>query len=70
MKRTSTPQTTVPAVEPGAFKLIPAAKYLGGLNPMTVRRLVDRGLLKPNRALRHLVFSKAELDRFLAEGSK
>ena len=50
----------------GALKLKDAAKYLGGVSTITVRRLVERGLLKPNRALRHLLFPISELDRFLA----
>jgi hypothetical protein len=29
---------------------------------------VEHGLLKPNRATRHLLFSITELDRFLNEG--
>jgi excisionase family DNA binding protein len=51
--------------QPGAFKLKPAATYLSVSEP-TLRRLVGRGLIKPNRALRHLLFTKSELDRFLA----
>ncbi len=51
----------------GALKLKPAAKYLS-LSKPTIYRLVERGLLKPNRATRHLLFSYAELDRFLREG--
>ena len=58
---------TAPGEVPGAFKLKPAARYLGGLSVPTMHRLIDRGLLRPNRALRHLIFSKAELDRFLAD---
>jgi excisionase family DNA binding protein len=53
--------------EVGAFKLRGACRYLGGLHEATVRRLISRGLLRPNRATRHLLFSRAELDRFLAE---
>lgn len=52
-------------VPPGGLKLKEACQYLGGISPISVRRLVQRKLLKPNRALRHLVFSRAELDRFL-----
>ena len=44
------------------FKINEACRYLGGLHQQTLRRLVRRGLLKPNRSLRHLLFSKAELD--------
>lgn len=54
----------------GAYKLAAACRYLGGLSPITVRRLVERGLLRPNRAVRHLLFSRAELDRFLLEGGE
>ncbi len=50
---------------PGALKLKPAAEYLGGLSVPTMHRLIQRGLLKPNRATRHLLFPKQELDRFL-----
>jgi hypothetical protein len=32
-----------------------------------VYRLVARGLLRPNRATRHLLFSIEELNRFLRE---
>ena len=52
----------------GGFKLKPAAAYLGGLSVPTMHRLVARGLLRPNRSLRHLLFSKTELDRFLRDG--
>ncbi|TMP91675.1 MAG: helix-turn-helix domain-containing protein [Verrucomicrobia bacterium] len=57
--------TTAPK---GALKLKDAAKYLGGVSVITVRRLIDRGLIKPNRSLRHLLIPISELDRFLAEG--
>jgi len=37
----------------GALKLEEAAKYLS-VSPISVRRLIERGLIKPNRALRHI----------------
>lgn len=52
----------------GALKLRPAADYLGGLSTPTMYRLIKRGLLKPNRATRHLLFPVAELERFLRHG--
>jgi excisionase family DNA binding protein len=52
-------------LERGALKLKPAAQYLGGLSVPTMHRLVARGLLRPCRATRHLLFPKKELDRFL-----
>ena len=54
----------------GALKIKEAAEYLGGVSQITVRRLIDRGLIKPNRTLRHLLIPVSELDRFLAEGQR
>ena len=58
------------SVPRGALKIKEAAEYLGGVSTMTVRRLINRGLLKPNRATGHLLFPVSELDRFLTESSK
>jgi hypothetical protein len=33
-----------------------------------MHRLIGRGLIRPNRSLRHLLFPISELDRFLREG--
>jgi hypothetical protein len=52
----------------GALKLQQARQYLGGLSVPTMHRLVKRGLLRPNRATRHLLFPLVELERFLREG--
>jgi hypothetical protein len=38
----------------GALKIKQAAEYLGGLSTISVRRLIKRGLIKSNRALRHV----------------
>jgi hypothetical protein len=54
-------------VNQGALKLKDACRYLGDISPSSLRRLIDRGLLKPNRALRHILISVAELDRFLEQ---
>ncbi|PYJ10673.1 MAG: hypothetical protein DMF06_05675 [Verrucomicrobia bacterium] len=54
------------ATTQGALKLKDAAKYLGGISEMSVRRLIKRGLIKPHLALRHIIIPVAELDRFLA----
>jgi Helix-turn-helix domain len=59
---------TAPTQSVGGLKLKPAAQYLGGLSVPTMHRLIQRGLLRPNRALRHLLFPKSELDRFLRDG--
>ena len=54
----------------GSLKLKDAAQYLGGVSTITVRRLIKRGLIKPNRALRHILIPIGELDRFLVEGQR
>jgi excisionase family DNA binding protein len=36
-----------------------------GISRTSVRRLIQRGLLRPNRALRHLLIPATEIDRFL-----
>jgi hypothetical protein len=51
----------------GGLKLKAAAVYLGGLSVPTMHRLIARGLLKPNRCLRHLLFPVEELNRFLRQ---
>ncbi len=38
-----------------------------GISPASLDRLVERGLLKPSRALRKTLFSRQELERFLRE---
>jgi hypothetical protein len=55
-------------VSPAALKFEEARHYLGGISGPSLTRLVQRGLIRPNRFLRHHVFSKAELDRYLAAG--
>jgi len=54
----------------GALKIREAAEYLGGVSQITVRRLIKRGLIKPNRALRHILIPISELHRFLQEGQR
>jgi excisionase family DNA binding protein len=52
------------ANEVTAVKTGEAAKRLS-VTPKTIRSLVRRGLLKPNRSTRHLLFPIEELERFL-----
>jgi excisionase family DNA binding protein len=49
-----------------AFSIAEVALLLN-VSEKTVRRLIDRKLLKASKALRHLRVSKWELQRFLAE---
>jgi excisionase family DNA binding protein len=52
---------------PAALQVKGACAFLNISKP-SLYRLVDRGLLKPNRSLRHLLFPIAELERFLRDG--
>lgn len=38
-----------------------------GVCDKSVRRLILRGLIRPSRALRHILIPKDEIDRFLRE---
>lgn len=49
-----------------AFNRRQAADLLS-LSPVTIDRLVSRGLLRPSRACRRPIFSADELKRFLRE---
>jgi len=49
-----------------AFSVKEAAEILG-VSEKSVRRLIIRGLLRPSRALRHLLIPRKELERFLEE---
>jgi hypothetical protein len=60
---------TKPLVEKKGFKRADAATYLG-VTPVTIDRLTKRGLLHPSRALRHPIYSRDDLDRFLRETSE
>jgi len=68
--QTESEKGIIPLKERGAYKIREACEYLGGVAPITIRRLIDRGLIKPNKALRHIVIAKSELDRFLASPSR
>jgi hypothetical protein len=52
----------------GALKMGPACQYLGGIHPATMRRLIERGLIRPNKVFRHLLFPVDELNRVISEG--
>ena len=54
-------------IQPGGFKIRDACKYVSGISEITMRRLIAAKKIKPNRQLRHLLFPRAELDRFLNE---
>jgi len=70
MHRHGYPKDTEPKpyIEKKGFKRAEAAIYLG-VARITIDRLTKRGLLHPSRALRHPIYSKDDLDRFLRETS-
>lgn len=49
-----------------AYSIQETAQMLGVCDK-SVRRLILRGLIRPSRALRHILIPKDELDRFLRE---
>ena len=65
----STDTKTKNHVEKKGYKRAEAAIYLG-VAKITIDRLTKRGLLRPSRALRHPIYSKDDLDRFLRETSE
>ena len=52
-----------------AFSRVETAELLG-ISAPSVDRLTKRGLLRPSRATRRPLYSKTELERFLAETSE
>jgi hypothetical protein len=56
-------------IEKMGYKRAEAAIYLG-VAKVTIDRLTQRGLLHPSRALRHPIYSRDDLDRFLRETSE
>jgi excisionase family DNA binding protein len=48
-----------------SYKIKEAVQILG-VSPVTVRRAIDRGLLKPYRAFRHTLISAKQLKKFVS----
>jgi len=49
-----------------AYSLKEKAQMLG-ISEKSVRRLIARNLLRPSRALRHLLIARSEIERFLEQ---
>jgi excisionase family DNA binding protein len=47
-----------------AYKIHEAADALG-VTPITIRRMIDRGLIRPCRALRHVLIPVDEIEKLL-----
>jgi ribosomal protein S20 len=65
----STGAETKTHIDKMGYKRAEAAIYLG-VAKVTIDRLTQRGLLHPSRALRHPIYSRDDLDRFLRETSE
>jgi excisionase family DNA binding protein len=67
---------TIPALDGhGAEKTLPRISYkiaeaakIVGVSPITIRRAIDRGLLKPCRAFRHPLIPADQLQRLIEGG--
>jgi len=62
-------QTPAPPTDPTklprlAYSIKETAKIIG-VSEKSVRRLIDRGILKSSKALRHIRITHAEIERFL-----
>jgi excisionase family DNA binding protein len=49
-----------------AYTVKETAQMLG-ISEKSVRRLIDRGLLRTSKALRHLLIPRSEIERFLRD---
>jgi len=61
----------------GAEKSLPRISYkikeaaqICGVSPITIRRAIDRGLLKPCRSFRHPLIPAEQLKRLVAGGGE
>jgi hypothetical protein len=66
IQHTQPATTLLPPGVVGALGLKATAEYLA-ISEVSVRRLVKRGLLKPNRGLKKLTFPIRVLNRYLEE---
>ena len=57
-------EKTLPRI---SYKIAEAAKIVG-VSPITIRRAIDRGLLKPCRAFRHPLIPADQLQRLIEGG--
>ena len=63
--RTQTETRSREALPKLAYTMAETAEMLG-ISYISVHRLIQRGLLRSSRALRHKIISRREIDRFLA----
>jgi len=63
-------QTLLEPSKPSETRLAFSVKETAGLlgvSEKTIRRLIARGLIRPSRALRHLLIPRSEIERFLKD---
>ena len=51
-------------LKPRLFYTVKEAAIELNVSPITVRRLIQRGLLRPNKAIRHLRIAKEQINEF------
>lgn len=57
-------QSNIPP-KPRRFYTIKEAATELNVSKVTVRRLIDRGLLRPNRTIRHIRIAREQIDEFV-----
>jgi excisionase family DNA binding protein len=70
MEHTNTTPTRIAMTldAPRPYRLavkIPEAADIVGVSSKTIRRAIERGEIRPNRKLRHVLIPVAELERFV-----
>jgi hypothetical protein len=50
-----------------AHNIRETAILLGGISTKSVRRLIDRGYLRPSLGLRHILIPRSDIERYLHE---
>ena len=57
-------------IQPAAYKMREACAYLGGIHKITMHRLIKTGEIHKHPSVRHVLITKAELDRFSCRTGK
>jgi hypothetical protein len=65
VKTPQSSETGQRSVERLAYQTNEACQLLGGISRVSLWRLEKRGLIKPSKALRMKLYSRAEIERFL-----
>ncbi len=66
----SAAQTGTAPLEPLAYNTQQTCLLLGGISTVTLWRLTVRGLIRPIKGVRHRLYSRREIERFIAVNTK